>query len=167
MTTHNILYSKTDIETKAKLCALFIDDIVWKGDTVLCPILQSSYQFISDVCKYLSTEPYLDFYGISRYAEDNTEDDLYLYKGADQSLINNKNVIILDTLCSTGTTIDLAARLTKQLGAKRVYTVCLLKRQFSVHKPDWSGWTISDELVYGYGLDINTRHRTLPYIAYE
>lgn len=167
MTTHSILYSKSDIETKAKMCALFIDDIVWKGDTILCPIMQSSYQFISDICKHLSTEPYLDFYGISRYSDDNTEDDLYLYKGAEQSILNNKTVIVIDTLCSTGTTLDLAARLSKQLGAKKVYTVSLLYRQFSKHKPDWHGWTISDELVYGYGLDNGTKYRTLPYIAYE
>lgn len=167
MTTHNKLYSKGDIEIKTKLCALFIDDIAFKGDTTICPIMQSSFQFASDICKHLLTTPYLDFYGISRYAEDNTEDDLYLYKGADESLLNNKTVIIVDTLCSTGTTMDLAARLSKQLGAKKVYTVSLLRRQFSVHKPDWYGWTISDEFVYGYGLDTNTKYRTLPYIAYE
>lgn len=167
MTTHNILYSKNDIITKAKLCALFIDDIAFKNKTIICPIMQSSYQFVADVSKYLSTTPYLDFYGISRYANDGTEDDLYLYKGADQQLLNNKTVIVVDTLCSTGSTIDLAAKLSKQLGAKKVYTVCLLYRQFSVHKPDWYGWMISDEMVYGYGLDNQTEFRTLSYIAYE
>jgi hypoxanthine phosphoribosyltransferase len=167
MITHNILYSKSDIETKTKLCALFIDDISWKAPTVLCPIMQSSYQFVSDISKHLSTTPQLDFYGISRYADDGTEDELYLYKGADQSLMDNKTVIIIDTLCTTGTTIDAAARLSKQLGAKKVYTVSLLYRQFSVHKPNWYGWKISDESVYGYGLDNKTNYRTLPYIAHE
>ncbi len=167
MITHNTLYSKSDIETKAKLCAQFIDDIAFKNDTLLCPIMQSSYQFIAELSKHLSTTPYLDFYGISRYAEDNTEDELYLYKGAEQSLLNNRTVIVIDTLCSTGTTMDLAARLSKQLGAKRVYTVSLLQRQFSVHKPSWYGWMISDESVYGYGMDTKTKYRTLPYIAHE
>ena len=167
MTTHNTLYSKSDITTKAKLCALFIDDIAFKSETVICPIMQSSYQFIADISKHLSTTPNVDFYGISRYDSDGTEDDLYLYKGADQELLNNKTVIVIDVLCSTGTTIDLAAKLSKQLGAKKVYTVSLLCRQFSVHKPDWYGWMISDELVYGYGLDIKTNYRTLSYIAYE
>lgn len=167
MITHNVLYSRSSIVVKAGQCAAFIDDLATKNDIVVCPVMQSGYQFASDVSKQLASNPPLDFYGVTRYANDGTEDDVYLYKGANQDIIKNKTVIIVDTLCSTGVTIDLVSRLSKQLGAKSVYTACLLCRQYSSHKPNWCGWQISDEIVYGYGLDHKTKYRTLPYIAYE
>jgi hypoxanthine phosphoribosyltransferase len=166
MTTFNVLYSADQITYKVLECAEYIDNI-GEHNTVLCPIMQSSFMFASDVAKQLHSRVSMDFCGVNRYADDGTEDSLFLYKGVDPKIIDNKVVVVLDTLCSTGTTMDFAARLLKQMGAIRVYTVCLLTRQFSAHKPNWKGFTISDETVYGYGLDQNQKYRTLPFIAYE
>jgi len=163
----NVLYSASQIADKVSECALFIDNIALNNNVVLCPIQQSSFMFVADVSKQLQSNVFMDSCGVSRYADDGTADELYMYKGADARLINNKVVIVIDVLCNTGTSLDFAARLIKQMGAIKVYTVSLLTRQFSVHKPDWKGFTISDESVYGYGMDQNQKHRTLPFIAYE
>ena len=32
-------------------------------------------------------------------------------------------------------------------------------------KPDYSGFTIPDEFVVGYGMDFDQKYRNLPYIA--
>ena len=167
MTTFNVLYSADQIADKVLECAATINDVASNNSVIICPVMQSSFLFASDVSKHLQTSVYMDFCGVNRYAGDGTEDDLFMYKGVDPKILDNKVAIVLDTLCSTGTTVDFVARILKQMGATKVYTMCLLTRQFSVHKPDWKGYTISDEVVFGYGIDQNQMHRTLPFIAYE
>lgn len=168
MTTHNVLYSKEQIVEKVKECAIWINSIIDKDpNTVVCPILQSSFLFVCDILPHISKLPELDFCGVSFYDEDGTQDGVFMYKGPNIKLYDNKTVVVVDVICNTGTTMDYTSKLIKQLGAKKVYTASLLYRQFSVYKPDWKGFTISDESVYGYGMDLKTKHRLLQYIAYE
>jgi hypoxanthine phosphoribosyltransferase len=51
---------------------------------------------------------------------------------------------------------------------KSVKTVCLLdkpsRREVSV-PVDYTGFTIEDRFVVGYGLDFNEQHRNLPYVG--
>ena len=128
MITYNVLYNATQIASKVQECAVFIDST--PQSVVLCPIQQSSFMFASDVAKQLRTDVSMDFCGVNRYADDGTEDELYMYKGIDPKVLDNKNVVVLDVLCNTGTTLDFTARLLKQMGAAKVYTVCLVWRQF-------------------------------------
>lgn len=168
MITYNVLYSQDQIHDKVLRCAAWIDNIAINNpDYVVCPILQSSFYFTTDVFNVLTTTPLVDFCGVNRYDSDGTIDELYMYKGPDVKLYDNKIVILIDTLVSTGSTINYASKLIKQLGAKKVYTASLLVRQFTNYKLDWKGFTIADESVFGYGLDLNSKYRTLPYIAYE
>lgn len=167
MTTHKVLYEADALEHKVSACARWIDGIGNQSDYILCPILQSGYQLAGALSKYLTTQPLVDFFGITANDSDNTPDSVYIYKSVDMSLLNNKIVVIVDVLASTGRTMDYTAKIIKQFGAKKVYTACLLKRQWCKSKIDWVGYKISDEVVYGYGLDLNNRFRTLTYIAYE
>lgn len=168
MNTHNVLYNAEQINDKVLDCSKWINGLLVKDpDIVICPILQSSFYFTTHLFPLLFTQPLVDFCGVSFYAADGTEDGLYMYKGPDIDMYNNKTVIVLDVICNTGTTMDYVSRFIKQMGAKKVYTASLLFRQFSVHKPTWKGFTISDEAVYGYGIDKRFKYRTLPYIAYE
>tara|TARA_R110000868_G_scaffold92791_7_gene257385 strand:+ start:103 stop:609 length:507 start_codon:yes stop_codon:yes gene_type:complete len=163
----NTIYSADQISTKTTECANWIDRITKNSDVVLVPILQSSFMFATDVCKRLQSAPALDFCGIMRYESDGSPEDLYMYKGVDMATYNNKTIVIMDVLCSTGSTMNFVSKFLLQWGAKKVYTAALLTRQFSTHKPNWTGYTISDESIIGYGIDKNYKHRTLNYIAHE
>jgi len=165
MNTSDTLYSKEQIDIKAIECAGWIDNIVSSTDAVLCPILQSSFMFLANISSHMLTTPSMDFCGVNRYASDGTIDDLYMYKGVDASIVNNRAIIILDVICNTGATIDFTSKLLRQMGAKKVYSASLLVRQFSKLKPNWTGYTISDETVVGFGIDDNNQYRTLNYIA--
>lgn len=168
MAQYKVLYSSKDIQAMVIDCSKWINTLMTKEtDIVICPILQSSFYFVGDLFPLLFTQPIVDFCGVSFYACDGTEDGIYMYKGPDVATYNNKTVIVLDVICNTGTTMDYTSRFIKQMGAKKVYTASLLVRQFSQHKPTWKGFTISDESVFGYGIDKCNKYRTLPYIAYD
>jgi hypoxanthine phosphoribosyltransferase len=167
MTTSNILYDSHQLTTKAIQCATWIDQLPYNKGVVIVPILQSSFMFMADICKHLQTTPTLDFCGVSRYTADGTPEDLYMYKGVDMNTYDGMTVVIVDVLCSTGETMKFISKFIAQWGAKKVFTASLLTRQFSAYKPTWTGYTISDESVVGYGIDDNYKYRTLNYIAYE
>lgn len=163
----NTLLTENDIQKKVKECAQWIDNAVRHSNNyIICPILQSSYYFAADVSRHLITTPDLDFFGIQRYVEDYPE-DLYIYKAADLSLVNNKTAVVVDVLVSSGTTVSTASKMLQQAGASEVLVVTLLCRQSSQKKPDWVGTLISDEQLYGYGMDLRGKHRTLSNINYE
>lgn len=75
-----------------------------------------------------------------------------------------RHVLIVDDILDTGRTLAaLAARL-RELGATDVKICVLLakRRQRDVPvRADWTGFTIADEFVVGYGLDYNGRYRNL------
>jgi hypoxanthine phosphoribosyltransferase len=75
-----------------------------------------------------------------------------------------RRVLIVDDILDTGRTLAaLAARLRK-LGAAEVKICVLLAKRRRREVPvraDWTGFTIADEFVVGYGLDYNGRYRNL------
>jgi len=75
-----------------------------------------------------------------------------------------RHVLILDDILDTGRTLSaLSARL-KKLGSADV-EICVLLEKKRRHEipvsPDWTGFTIEDTFVVGYGLDYNERYRNL------
>ena len=81
--------------------------------------------------------------------------------------VAGRHVLIVDDILDTGRTLSaLVARL-KKLGAADV-KICVLLEKRRTHeipvKPDWTGFTIEDKFVVGYGLDHDGRYRTLKQI---
>ena len=76
--------------------------------------------------------------------------------------------ILVEDIIDTGLTLS---RLTSLLSKKRPRT---LRIAYLLNKPtrrrvpieiDYTGFTINDEFVFGYGLDLNEQYRHLPYLA--
>jgi hypoxanthine phosphoribosyltransferase len=78
-----------------------------------------------------------------------------------------RHVLIVDDILDTGRTLSaLRARL-KKLGAADVKICVLLEKRRRHEIPvraDWTGFTIEDRFVVGYGLDYDGRYRTLKQI---
>jgi hypoxanthine phosphoribosyltransferase len=100
------------------------------------------------------------------------------YKGAESSgfmrglhlpddSLAGRHVLIIDDILDTGLTLSALSRRVKELGAADVKSCVLLekrrRREISI-KADWTGFTIADEFVIGYGLDYDGRYRGLKQI---
>ncbi|MCE0484528.1 MAG: hypoxanthine phosphoribosyltransferase [Methylacidiphilales bacterium] len=81
----------------------------------------------------------------------------------DQS-VAGRPVLIVDDILDTGQTLVALVKRLKKLGASEIKTCVLLEKRRPrkvSHKPDWVGFRIANEFVVGYGLDYNSRYRTL------
>lgn len=162
MITSNILLSREAIQSCVSNCASWINSLKL-ANLVVCPVMQSGVYFSVDVLRSLPETVKVDFAGVLRYDGDN----MHMYKAPDFELVKNANVVVIDVLASTGKSIDNLSKIINQIGANKVYKAVLLKRQFCTIHIDWVGKVISDEDVYGYGLDIDSQHRNINAIYYE
>jgi hypothetical protein len=77
-------------------------------------------------------------------------------------------LLIVEDIIDTGRTLEtIAATVTKE-APKSVSTVALINktnRRNTDFEATYTGFDITDEFIYGYGLDWNQQYRDLPYIA--
>ena len=118
---------------------------------VLTPILQGGITFFQDVAKFLLFDAYVDCVGIRSY-EGKQQGAFDLYKAWNVNLMD-KDVWLIDDICDSGSTMAYLEKLAYDKGAKRVYKATLLKRHNCPMELDFSGYTIQDEWVFGYGMD--------------
>ncbi|MEK9148425.1 MAG: phosphoribosyltransferase family protein, partial [Candidatus Desantisbacteria bacterium] len=79
-----------------------------------------------------------------------------------------KKILLVEDIVDTGLTLSWLKGYFSQKGAE-VKVCCLLdkpsRRKVDL-SPDYTGFTIEDYFVVGYGLDCNEEYRSLPYIGY-
>lgn len=82
--------------------------------------------------------------------------------------IKGQSVLLVEDIVDSGFTIKRILDFFMEQGAADVRVCTLLDkpdRRAADIKPDYSGFTIPDEFVVGYGMDFDQKYRNLPYIA--
>jgi len=90
-----------------------------------------------------------------------------IVKDLDEPL-KDKDVLVVEDIVDSGRTLSYLLEMLKDRGPKSVKLCTLLdkpdRRVVDVNV-DYTGFTIPDEFVVGYGLDYAQRYRNLPYIG--
>lgn len=82
--------------------------------------------------------------------------------------IAGRHVLLIDDILDTGQTISRLVEHLHSKGATSIKTCVLLRkigRQVVPFEPNYTGFSIPDQFVIGYGLDYNNEFRHLPFIA--
>lgn len=171
MRTYKQLISEEKIAGKVDDLARIIARDMDGSATILVGLLTGSVVFLSDLIRRLhhhGMSPQIDFMIISSYRE--SVDSPGAIEVAQNVKINvrDKTVLLVDDIIDTGRTLREARRLLYEKGAAKVATCAFLdkpSRREADIKLDYSGFTIEDQFVVGYGLDANNRYRGLPFVA--
>lgn len=167
VTVGRVLYTEDQIREKAKEVADRINND-YKGESVyLVGTLRGALVWMADVMKYIDLETEIDFVVASSYQGMDTTGVVTVKKDIDGD-VTGKNVIIVEDIVDTGTTLYKLMDYFKGKGAKTV-EICSMLNKPSRRKapvdPKYNGFVIDDLFVIGYGLDYNQRFRNLPYIG--
>ena len=165
LTEHaQILISESEIKAKLReLGAKISED--YKGEDVLfVGILKGCIHFYSDLTREISIPMTMDFMAISSYGSGTTSSgEVKMLKDLDKSICG-KNVIIVEDIIDSGNTLSYLKRLLESRKPKSVKICTLLdkpsRRKVNI-QPDYSCFTIPDEFVFGYGLDVDQQYRNL------
>lgn len=165
LTEHaKILISENDLKIKIKEVAEKIT-ADYNGEEVLfVGILKGCIHFYSDLTREVSLPLTMDFMAISSYGSGTTSSgEVKMLKDLDKSICG-KNVIIVEDIIDSGNTLSYLKRLLSSRQPKSI-KICTLLDKPSRRKvdlnPDYCCFTIPDEFVFGYGLDVDQKYRNL------
>ena len=163
-----ILLSKEKISQRITELGLEIDRHYEGKEILLVTLLDGAIVFTADLIRNLSIPLRLDCMRVSSYGNSTDPETAPRILSSLKSEVSDKHVLLVDDILDTGNTM------------KRVHEEVLSKNPASVHscvfldKPDrrendfrsdWTGFSIPDEFVVGYGLDYAGKYRQLPYVG--
>jgi hypoxanthine phosphoribosyltransferase len=160
------LISKEKIQSRIKTLANEINkDYSKNNNLVFVCVLRGAFLFFSDLVRELNSDVDIEFIQVSSY-ENGTESQGLTIKSILSNNVKNKTVFLIDDIVDTGNTLKSLSSIYKDLGATDVKTVTLICRPESKNLVDYYGFVIGDEWIYGYGLDLQGKKRTLLDIKY-
>ena len=135
---------------------------------VLLGVLKGAVLFLVDLARQVKLPVEIDFMATSSYgASTKSSGIVRILKDLDES-IEGKHILIVEDIVDSGLTL---AYIRRTLGARQPASmkICGLLVKERVREEDvpidYTGFTIPDKFVVGYGLDFAERYRNLPYIA--
>lgn len=131
--------------------------------TTFVGILDGALFFMTDLIRALKLDVKIDFLRISSYHGSTQSGDLKLLSGLTWNVADHQ-VVIVDDILDTGKTLSFCIDYLKNLGADTVRCVVLLtkeRQQEYVVTDPYVGFTIPDQFIIGYGLDLDGRYRHL------
>ena len=123
---------------------------------------------MSDLSKEITVPVTMDFMAVSSYGNETSSSGIVkIVKDLDEN-IEGKDVIIVEDIIDSGRTLSYLVQILNDRNPSSL-EICTL-----LDKPDrrvvevdvtYTGFSIPDLFVLGYGLDYEQKYRNLPYIA--
>ena len=132
-------------------------------------VLKGVVVFYADMVRQIKVPCQMDFMWISSYSGTTSTGTMQVKKDVSAD-IKGRHVLILEDIFDTGNSLDFTY---KHLMAKEPASlkICTLldkperRREGITLQADYTGFTIPNEFVVGYGLDFNEQYRNLPYVG--
>lgn len=163
----SVLFSEEEVNKRIlEMANVLNEEFAGEELHIIC-ILKGSVYIVTELTKRLTMPVTLDFMSVHSYSGTTSTGEIQITKELDHS-IEGKNVIVVEDIVDTGRTLHFLLELLEGRGPKMLKLLTLLdkpdRRQIEVDV-DYTGFTIPDEFVVGFGLDYNQRYRNLPYIG--
>ncbi len=131
-------------------------------------VLRGVVIFYADMVRAVPIPCEFDFMAVSSYGS-GTESSGNINISKDMSIdVHGRHVVILEDVLDTGMTLQAVCRLLEHRGAASLRICTLLdkpaRRRVDI-TADYTGFTIPNEFVVGYGLDYDDKYRNLPYVG--
>lgn len=134
----------------------------------LISVLKGASLFTSDLMRCVDLPLTVDFIAVSSYgAAAKSSGEVRILKDLDTSL-KGRDVLVVEDIVDTGLTLNYLLDNFRRRDAASVQVAALLdkpERRLAQVDVAYTGFTIPNEFVVGYGLDYAERYRNLPYIA--
>ncbi|MDD6035661.1 MAG: hypoxanthine phosphoribosyltransferase [Lachnospiraceae bacterium] len=163
-----MLISEEDVNKRIREIGEQISaDYAGKELHVIC-ILKGGVFFMCDLVKHITVPVTHDFMSVSSYGDKTVSSGrIKIIKDLDDS-IEGKDVLIVEDIIDSGRTLHHLLQLLRARNPKSVRLCTLLdkpdRREIEV-PVDYTGFSIPDLFVVGYGLDYAQHYRNLPYIG--
>ncbi len=163
------LIAADDIQDRIRALAAQIEaDYPPDEEIHLVCVLKGGFVFMADLVRAMSPRVTMDFIAVSSYGKrTKSTGEVRMLKDLDSGL-EGRHVIIVEDIVDTGLTLTYLQDILRARAPKTLKTACLLSkpsRRVVDVAVDYTGFTIEDKFVVGYGLDYAEKYRNLGSIA--
>ncbi len=130
--------------------------------------LKGAVVTVVDLARKLKMPVGMHFMSVSSYGNSTESSGNINIKMDLEEDITGKNVLIVEDIIDTGRTLKKLKELLLNRNPKKLKLLTLLDkpdRRVVDIRADFTGFTIPDAFVVGYGLDYAQRYRNLPYVG--
>jgi len=164
-----ILLTEEQIQTRIRELGEILTAEYADKNPLIVGVLKGVVVFYADMVRQIKVPCQMDFMWISSYSGTTSTGKMQVKKDVSVD-IKGRHVLILEDIFDTGSSLDFTY---KHLMAKEPASlkICTLldkperRREGITLQADYTGFTIPNEFVVGYGLDFDEQYRNLPYVG--
>ena len=164
----SVLFSAEQLQQRVREIAAEIEKDYAGKEIMLISVLRGSFVFMADLCRAIDLPCTIDFMSVSSYGKGTTSSgQVQITKDLSED-ISGRHVIVIEDILDSGNTLSYLLRLLEHRHPASIRLCTLLDKPDRRTKPvqvHYSGFTIPDAFVVGYGLDYAEKYRNLPYIG--
>lgn len=153
----------------AEIGAEISKDYKDQDNLLLVCILRGGVLFLTDLMRQISIPHAIEFMAVSSYGVGNRESSGHVRITLDLNIdIRDRNVIVVEDIIDSGYTI---AAVLELLSTRKPSSICVCTLLDKAERREvfvpvkYSGFSIPNKFVFGYGLDIDDYYRNLPFIG--
>ena len=164
-----VLLSEEQIKARIHEMAEVLNKEYADKNPLVVGVLKGVVIFYADMIREFKFPCQMDFMWISSYSGTTSTGNMQVKKDVSAD-VAGRHVLILEDIFDTGRSLDFTYKHLMSKNAASVKICTLLdkpeRRDPAVTlKADYTGFTIPNHFVVGYGLDYNERYRNLPYVG--
>ena len=163
-----VLFSEEQLDRRVREIAAQIEKDYEGKEIMLISVLRGSFVFMADLCRRIDLPCTVDFMSVSSYGKGTSSSGQVQITKDLSSDISGKHIIVVEDILDSGNTLSYLLKLLEQRNPASIRLCTLLDKpdrrvkQVEVH---YSGFSIPDAFVVGYGLDYAEKYRNMPYIG--
>ena len=162
------LFSEEQLKNRVREIAQQITADYQGKEIMLISVLRGSFVFMADLCRAIDLPCTLDFMAVSSYGKGTkSSGQVQITKDLSED-ISDRHIIVVEDILDSGNTLSYLLKILENRHPASIRLCTLLDKPDRRVKPvevHYSGFTIPDAFVVGYGLDYAEKYRNLPYIG--
>ena len=163
-----VLFSEEQLKNRVREIAQQITADYQGKEIMLISVLRGSFVFMADLCRAIDLPCTLDFMAVSSYGKGTkSSGQVQITKDLSED-ISDRHIIVVEDILESGNTLSYLLKILENRHPASIRLCTLLDKPDRRVKPvevHYSGFTIPDAFVVGYGLDYAEKYRNLPYIG--
>ena len=163
-----VLFTEEELKARVAEIAARIDKDYAGKEPMLISVLRGSFIFMADLARAITLPCTVDFMAVSSYGSGTTSSgQVKITKDLSES-IEGRDIIVVEDILDSGNTLSYLFQLLQARHPASVRLCTLLdkpSRRTKAVTADYTGFTVDDLFVVGYGLDYAEKYRNLPYIG--
>lgn len=153
----------------AELGAQISSDYQHHEDLLLICILKGGVMFLCDLMRHISVPHEIDFLAVSSYGKGARESTGDVRIDMDLTTnVGGRHVLLVEDIIDSGHTLRFVmdVLLARKPASLRLCALLDKPSRRTIEIPiDYSGFSIEDKFVFGYGLDLDEKFRNLPFVG--